>query len=284
MPKNENLDWEGYEAITKYIYETLGSSYGIKIKCHGRRCKVMGKSGIAHQIDVLTEQQSAGQIPQLTAIECKYLNTKVTKETVMKLHSEMQDSDIQSGIIVCKSGYTKDTKTYAEHLGIKLVELREIGTDNKDYNKNLELATIHVPIKITITRQKMTEIDLGSIKITAEQEIRAMNHATIVTTTGNQIPFSKYMSEFRNELDKVPLLKTITNDYPSIQGKLHVPNYEPVEFEKLSITGFLLEEKQELNNTFVLTDQVWMIMNELFENKGYRITKGGIVIDDLKAN
>lgn len=225
MPNNGNLNWEGYEAITKYIYETLGSRYGVKIKCDGRNCKVMGKSGVAHQIDVLTEQQSAGKIPQLTAIECKYLNSKITKETVMKLHSEMQDSGIQSGIIVCKSSYTKDTKTYAEHLGIKLVELHEIGADDKDYNKNLELVTIHVPIRITITRPKMTEINLGSIKITAKQEISAMNYATIVTAKGNQIPFSKCISEFRKELDRVPLLKTITNDYPSIQGKLHVTNY-----------------------------------------------------------
>ena len=44
MSDNNELDWEEYESITKYIYEALGAQYGVKLKGHGL----------------------------LTAIECKY--------------------------------------------------------------------------------------------------------------------------------------------------------------------------------------------------------------------
>ena len=53
MSDANNLDWKTYESITKYIYETLGEKSGVKIKGYGNRCKVPGKSGVIHQIDVL---------------------------------------------------------------------------------------------------------------------------------------------------------------------------------------------------------------------------------------
>src|SRR5258705_12176907 len=92
--KNE-LDWEEYEAITKYIYGAPGAQYGVKVKGHGRNCKVKGRSGLHHQIDVLTEQFD-GERQLLTAIECKYAKKKVNKDIVMKLSEIMQDSGITS--------------------------------------------------------------------------------------------------------------------------------------------------------------------------------------------
>jgi hypothetical protein len=65
------MDWETYEETTKYIYETLGEQVSIKIVGHGRKFKVEGKSGVKHQIDVLTSH-SDGIHEYLTAIECKY--------------------------------------------------------------------------------------------------------------------------------------------------------------------------------------------------------------------
>ena len=47
MSKN-NLDWKEYEAITKYIYETLGMEFGVTIEGYGHTCKVKGKSGNFH--------------------------------------------------------------------------------------------------------------------------------------------------------------------------------------------------------------------------------------------
>lgn len=135
--KNE-LDWKKYEAVTQYIYGALGEQYGIKVKDYGRNCKIKGKSGLYHQVDVLTEQLQ-GEQQLLTAIKCKYWNKKINKDIVMKLSETMLDSGIASGIIVCKTGFTKDTLTYAEYKGIKLVKLWEAGENDADFNKTVEI-------------------------------------------------------------------------------------------------------------------------------------------------
>lgn len=52
----------------------------------GNSCKVIGRSNIQHQIDVLTIH-SDGIHSYGTAIECKYWNKKIDKDIVMKLSS-----------------------------------------------------------------------------------------------------------------------------------------------------------------------------------------------------
>ena len=82
------LDWKMYEDITRYIYEMLGSKYGIKVIGHGNKFKALGKSGVKHQIDVLTEQVVNGKVYR-TAIECKY----ITKEYLDIILVEILEAD-----------------------------------------------------------------------------------------------------------------------------------------------------------------------------------------------
>src|ERR1700741_4596933 len=99
MPEKTNLDWKTYESITKYIYESLGSKAGVKVLGHGSNCKVLGKSGVDHQIDILTSH-SDGIHSYRTAIECKYWKEKISKETEMKLSNFIEDTGIEKGVIV----------------------------------------------------------------------------------------------------------------------------------------------------------------------------------------
>ena len=85
------MDWKQYEAITKYIYETLGKDYGVKIEGFGNACKVKGKSGVPHQIDVLTSH-SDGVHTYKTAIECKYWDKSISKDTIMKVAEVVEDA------------------------------------------------------------------------------------------------------------------------------------------------------------------------------------------------
>ena len=121
--RENNLDWKEYEAITKYIYETLGKEFGVTIVGYSNDCKVQGKSGNFHQIDVLT-MQSNGVHQVRTAIECKYLKKKITKDTVAKVLGIINDARIEKGIIVSKSGFAKDAYDFAHEYNIGLVELR----------------------------------------------------------------------------------------------------------------------------------------------------------------
>jgi hypothetical protein len=277
----KDLDWQEYEAVTKYIYEILGAQYGIKVIGYGGDNKIQGKSGVKHQVDVLTEQDHGGQA-HLTVIECKFLKKKVTKETVMKLRSVMDDADISSGIIVSKMGFTRDTLTYAEYVGIKLVELRESG------HENVNIGILEIRMNATLTRAKIVSIDLGSISIIDQDVIMAMRYGyygSILTPDGREIPFKKYLDAYSIEVSRQDqLLKTITIDYPLVKGKLVMYSDGQPEIEKISITGFLCETDESSNRSFQLIDQVHMIMKEIFEKNGYKLLKSGVLLKDISES
>ena len=140
------MNWESYEDTVRHIYAHLGKLDGVEILCSGANCRVTGKSGVNHQIDVLT-YHSAGPHSYRTAIECKYLKDKVQKDAVAKLSEILEDARIEKGIVVSKSGFTKDAVKFAEYKGISLVELREPTDDDwkgriRDITVNIEA---HIP-------------------------------------------------------------------------------------------------------------------------------------------
>jgi len=277
MSQDSKLGWEEYEAITQYIYGALGEKYGIKVIGCGRSCKVSGKSGATYQIDVLTEQ-SDGEKCHLTAIECKFLKEKVTNETVMKLVCIMEDAGIESGIIVCKTGFTRDTLLYAEHKGIKLVELREAKKGDRDFERTLELAIIDIGAKVMVSRANITSIDLGTKVVSDDKEIMAMYYAKLYDSNNQTIPFSSYITIFSNELERRrELLKTATIHVP-INGKLFWKSQgHTITIEKIAITGFFSITDRSFTRSFRLTDQVWMIMKELFDGRNLTLSKAGLI-------
>jgi hypothetical protein len=276
--KNE-LDWKEYEAITQYIYSALGEQYDIKVKDYGPNCKVKGRSGVYHQIDVLTEQLQDGQ-PLLTAIECKYWNKKVDKDVVMKLSKIMEDSGIANGIIVCKAGFTKDTLTFAEHEGIKLVELWEAGEKDEHFQKTVEIGILDLHIKAFVSRGVATSIDIGGkiITIADEQELIKMHYVKFYDTSGNTISLGEFLGEFSKELqNRGELLKTTTITYPLNRKLFWKQSKEEIAFDKINITGYFAKIDKSSKRSIALTDQVWMIMNELFDKRKLTLSKSGLI-------
>jgi predicted site-specific integrase-resolvase len=277
MPDQNALNWEEYESVTKYIYKTLGEQYGIKVIGYGRDCKLKGKSGTTHQIDVLTEQ-SEGERMHRTAIECKFIKKNVTRDTVMKLLQVMEDTGIENGIIVCKTGFTRDTLIYAEHKGIKLVELRVVDEDDNNDNRTMEIGTLEINASMKVSRANVTSIDFGSMVITGEREIMSMYYVKLHDSYDRQIPFTKYIMAFSDELEsRRELLKTATIDFP-VSGKLFLKLRDrEIVVEKISITGFFTKTDKSSKRSFQLTDQVWMIMKEIFDKKALALSKFGII-------
>ena len=261
----------------QYIYESLGAQYGIKVKGYGRKFKVKGKSGVEHQVDVLTEQSKGEQI-LLTAIECKYWNKKVNKDAVMKLSKIMEDSDITGGIIVCKAGFTRDSKTFAEHEGIKLVELRETDENDGEFQKTIEIGTMDIQFDVEILRGTVTSIDFGSILIADEKEIMELYYVELYDLEGRKIPFVNYLKEFSEEMqNRGKLLRTDTIVYPIGSTLFLKLSDKEVPVEKIAITGFLIKIDNRLKRSFSLTDQVWLIMKELFNKRKLTLSKSGLI-------
>ena len=276
--KSKELDWQEYEEITKYIYENLGTASGIKVKGHGRNCKVMGKSGVAHQVDVLTEEKDGDRI-RLTAIECKFLNKKVTKGVVMQLFEIMEDAGIESGIIVCKTGYTRDTLKFAEHKGIRLVELWEAGENDLNGKHTIDVGMLDININSTLIRPIITKIDLGQKVMTEEKEIMAMYEATMFNSDGKEVYFKTCLFAFLDDLENEDiLLKSITRSYIPAGGTL-TWNCKGAELniKEILVTGYLTRKNSRSTKYFQIVDQVWLIMNEIFEKRRTTLSKSGMM-------
>ncbi|TCD05867.1 hypothetical protein EZ449_15500 [Pedobacter frigidisoli] len=274
---SKELNWKEYEDITRFIYGNLGHKDGIKIVGYGQHCKVKGSSGISHQIDVLTEQTING-IKHLTAIECKFLAKKVDKDIVMKLQSIMTDAGIQSGIIVCRSGYTKDTKTYAEHVGIKLVELWEAGETDVKQGQAINFGMLDLHIDVTLTRPIITEIDFGFEKMTDEQQIMAMHYVKMYSLDGREIKFSKCIRAFSDALENEEAFdKTVTRKFAPSEKLIWNYKGEQREINEISFTGLLKRTKSKETKYFQLVDHVWLVMEEIFEKRRMTLSKSGMM-------
>jgi len=278
MTKENGLDWEDYEAITRYIFENLGAKSDIKIKGYGRNFWVTGKSGEKHQVDVLTEQITGDQ-KLLTAIECKFVKKKVTKEIVMKLHAVMEDAGIDSGIIVCKTGYTKSTVNYAAYKGIKLVELREAGEQDLKDKHEIDVGTLDINLNATIIRTVVTEIDLGTKIITDQKEIMGMYKATMWNADGKEVYFKTCLLEFGRDLEVYDILMRLTrNTYTPSGGKLiWNSGGEEVVIKEIKLTGYLTRRDSNSKKSFQIVDHVWLIMTEIFENRRTTLSKSGLM-------
>jgi Restriction endonuclease len=284
MTQEKNLDWKIYESITKYIYETLGKEFGIKIKGYGSTCKVIGKSGVTHQIDVLTFH-SDGVHSYETAIECKYWNQKVNKDIVMKLAEIIQDCGINKGIIVCKNGFTNDGIEYAKHKNIELVELREI--EEKDLNENprqIHFADLELCVKTTIRRTEILNIDIGeNRKIEGKSEFEYYNFL-VIREDESYLSLATYIAEFRKEVNpQNEKTEKLTKHYKIPNGFLYNrETKESLKIDGITFTGQLRIRDESRNLNFKLVDEVWLIMKSIFNERTFTFSENGLIKENKK--
>ncbi|MDF0707670.1 restriction endonuclease [Flagellimonas okinawensis] len=279
--RENSLDWKEYEAITKYIYETLGKEFGVTIEGYGITCKVEGRSGSFHQIDVLTKQ-SNGVHQFRTAIECKCLKNKVTKGTVMKLVSTIKDARIDKGVIVSKSGFASGAVNFAREYNIGLVELREAQeNDFQEHSKEIHIGDLNLNSKVRITRPQILNIDIGnnqSIEIRDEWD-----YYNYIITLKNQtkIPLLKYVNEFRNEVNLQNKKGKIINKHYEIPNAnlFNKKSLTTIEINEIIFTGQLIEIDASQSLSFKLVDQVWLIMKSIFEERVFTFSESGLIVE-----
>ncbi|MEC4004830.1 restriction endonuclease [Flavobacterium sp. SUN052] len=281
MSEAYKLDWKTYESITKYIYENLGRQSGVKVKGHGQNCKVVGKSTVSHQIDVLTTH-SDGIHNYYTAIECKYWKEKVNKDIVMKVASIIEDAGISKGVIVTKNGFTQDGLEYAKFKNIGLVELREPTTKDGEFTaKEIEFGNIDIKINATITSPKISTIDIGNNRfLEVENEFDLFNYF-IILKNGTQVAFYDYVANFRMEVANQDIMgKEITKSYKIPESRLCKRQTDKTfELDEVTFTGQLTQRNESRNLTFTLVDKVWLIMKSIFDNRRFSFSENGIIVE-----
>ena len=265
------MNWQSYEETVKDIYEKLGES-NIEILGWGPDCKVRGRSGVPHQIDVLTSH-SDGIHSYRTAIECKYWSKKVSKDAVAKLLGIIEDARIEKGIIVSKSGFTPHAVTFAKDKNIGLVELREPVDD--DWQGRIR--TIHINMRITVPKfydyefiWDNTEGEGREFQISAATSDILIHTPDGDSTSLHELTNSKPGNVSREgevESYSVPFPTGTTLSFPTSESKL------PIREIRFKIRYEVSTEEIELRGE----DHVFMIMRAIFENREFVISPlGGI--------
>ena len=265
------MNWRSYEETVKDIYATLGKSRGVGIEGWGPNCKIKGRSGVAHQVDVLTTF-SDGVHEYRTAIECKYWNKKVPKDVIAKLASIVEDTTIDKGVAVSKMGFTDDAKSFAEFKNVGLVELRK--PVDKDWEGKIK--TINIDLRISMPHVYDLQIVQSQSDPTAER-------------TKVQIQFSADGAFIESPETQVVSLQEIIraeikND-PS-EGEHHiqfatgailsVPDQQvnvPIEGIRFKLEHHTANEQIEVR----AEDHIYMIMESLFEGRRYNVEPDGTV-------
>jgi hypothetical protein len=279
-----NLDWKTYESITKYIYETLGKQSGVKISGYGNNCKVIGKSGLSHQIDVLTTH-SDGIHSYKTAIECKYWKDKINKDIVMKLAETIEDAGLNKGIIVSKNGFTQDGVEYARYRNIGLVELRQI--EEKDFDKNpkeIEIADLEISIRAVIKRPEILHIDIGDDRnVEIKDEFHFYNFL-VIHEDKSHLPLITYINNFRKEVNlQNKMSEKFIKRYEISNGVLlNKQTKESLKISGITFTGQLREIDASRNVKFTLVDQVWLIMKSIFDERTFSFSENGAIKENNK--
>ena len=267
------MDWETYEEITKNIYETLGREKSVKIVGHGRECKVKGKSGVKHQIDVLISH-SDGIHDYLTAIECKYWNKNIDKDIIMKVEQIVKDCNFNKGIIVTKNGFTPDGEKYAEFVNIGLVILREpTEEDMKGRTKKFIIIAHNHVAHITKFENKTVEV------FKEISGLIQLDRYSYLFNDGEKRTMQDYFSDFQTKLLKENALEEITEeinfDYPVLLQDIYGNNMAKVIGIKFSGKVDITTSRTEV----VDENKIWLMMKSIFEDKTFAVYENGEIRD-----
>lgn len=277
------LDWKSYEELVKDIYEQLGSASGVKILGHGMSCKYKGKSGVEHQIDVLTSH-SDGIHTYLTDIECKYWDQHINKDTVMKVESIVEDCNFSKGIVVSKLGFTPDAVQYAKHVGVGLVELREM-TD-EDWKGRIRKIEVNIIAHYPELTQVHVELEDGAVKegilkgkISGNAQLMFIQYPTGIKVSLAQFIEDGFFKELLQKEDKVPFSKSYTFEKGSTMTYQELG--KTYGLKAIHLTG----EMRSISQTDVIegSNQIEYYMKCIFEDVEILLNKEGKIVKHIKS-
>ena len=284
------MNWQSYEELVKDIYEKLGKTNNILILCWGPNCKVQGKSGVPHQIDVLTSH-SDGVHQYRTAIECKNWKKKVDKDPIAKLSVIIDDAQIDKGVIVSQSGFTPDGKKLARSKNISLVELRApLDTDWEGLIKDIHI-NLHIEMPEYYDYEFIQDDLEGKGKLA---KVRALTSEVFFHTTDSK---STSLHELTNSNPINPGSGIASSDALGFQWSelsspedggetysVRFPQGTTLSFRTSDASARIRELQFKVRNNMATEsiaiygeDYVSFMMHAIFENKRFAILPDGAI-------
>lgn len=139
-----------YEQLTQSIYQAIlqnEANNNIEVE---HNVPITGRSGVAHQIDVLWRFKQAG-VEHTVLIECKNYATNLTLEKVRNFFGVLHDIGNARGLIVTKTGYQSGAAKFAKYYGIDLKVLRK--PTEHDWHGRVKNIHITITAKTVVSRE-----------------------------------------------------------------------------------------------------------------------------------
>ena len=276
---NENqteMDWKEFETIVRWVYERMGTAFGVQIVGYGPKNRHKGISGVAHQIDVLTSH-SDGLHTLLTAIECKWWNKKVTAATVTHASHIKDDCKFNNSVIVTKVGFTKAAIKTAANKNIQLVELKEYNLQISD--DTLTKVYMHFKVKhpelidVKIISDQATVIDY------IDHPILSADDRYLYTPQKERLEMNQLINDFLNKKVLVSqhhnlIIEERTFDRGTILKSRSIHGNIPVE--GIQFTGYNRMYTKLDTEYFKL--KIWLALKLIFEKKQFSVTTSGEIV------
>jgi hypothetical protein len=112
MTSSAPQGWVAFERLVAAVQKRLDKASTV-----GWNERVAGKSGTSRQLDVVVRGR-VGTAPIFIVVECKDYTPKVGIDLVEAFLSKLEDVGAHKGIMVARSGFTRDALARAERAGI----------------------------------------------------------------------------------------------------------------------------------------------------------------------
>jgi len=119
-----------YERLTQSVYQAILRREGQNIEVLHNQ-DVVGKSDVAHQVDVLWRFKLAG-VNHMVLIECKNYASALTLEKARNFFAVLHDIGNCSGVMVTRTGFQSGVEQFAKFYGIDLKLLRRPNPEDWD--------------------------------------------------------------------------------------------------------------------------------------------------------
>ena len=283
-PEGDDISWQDYEVLVKDIYQALGRAKGVTIECQGSKCRVRGRSGVSHQIDVLTKHTD-GLHEYRTAISCRYRKKKVGKPAVMEFANVIDDANLSKGVMVSKAGFTGPAQVYAQHVGIGLVELRKpVDADWDGYIQEVRIQLVLETIRIDDLHLRLRKPEPLSDDA---HDLQGRSRSWSLPTNGVYFEYPDNRSITLQQLaeeehKKQPNQERYDVEFP--EGSVVTVPASPehaIHGHPISSASFKARPAQLQQELAVRADDhVYMIMESLFDGRRFTITNSGEIVEN----
>ncbi|WP_052143272.1 restriction endonuclease [Vibrio cholerae] len=229
-----------FELLVKAIYEEILSLDEIENTVIEHDLKILGKSGVSHQIDVYWEFVHAG-IKHRVAVECKDYKAKVSIGKIRDFNDALNDIGNVKGIFVTSSTYQSGAIDYAKHCGISLMCVSEPSEDDLKSIDGVRKLVVNSNALCISNVRMQPYLDavwvLENTNLTAESSFTIDGMTDEIKVLDKDYNLLGTILDFENKLPRKPEnTMGLSHEFKFDDAYLYAPNttYLPLKLKRLT--------------------------------------------------